>query len=170
MNLVSPTDPVLWTRAAPVTDIQAQVFPHVHLMEKLMYDLNGAGLAAPQVGISLAFFVVKLPGFERVVINPVITGHGKLLQTENEGCLSFPGQTRPVARHYRLDVEFTTLAGKRVKYELRGWGARVFAHEYDHLNGVSIVDRVNAADMSEAMNKPGIDLLTPADLPGYDIP
>lgn len=155
MNLVSSTDPILRTPCAPVTDIATQVAPYVSDMLALMHAHDGSGLAAPQVGLPWRFFVASTPfGQPNVFINPAIVGHGKYRATEDEGCLSFPGERRLVTRYHTLDVRFTDLAGKTREVTLKGWDARRAAHEIDHLDGMCIVPPEPV----------------PADLPGYDVP
>lgn len=110
-------------------------------MFKLMYASRGVGLAAPQVGINKRLMVVNWDGdptrtkSELVLCNPRIIEMSGTTEVEVEGCLSFPGFTAEVARADAIVVEFVTVKGKARKLELSGWEARVFQHEYDHLDG-----------------------------------
>lgn len=136
--LVPPTDPVLWTPAEPVTDIATQVLPHIDDMVEIARENRGAGLAAPQVGIGLQFFLMGgftsiLWTIDRIVINPLIISYSRETETEDEGCLSFPGQTHPVIRSKRIRAKWLDETGKSVILSFSGRDARVFQHEADHL-------------------------------------
>lgn len=135
MNLVSPDHPALRAVAAEVTNIAEQVAPHVDAMRKLMIAHNGIGLAAPQVGLSLRFFVFGNRG--TVVINPAIVAASDQRDGE-EGCLSFPGARAVKTRAHRLDVRYTDESGAIVEKRLNGLYAVAFQHETDHLNGICI--------------------------------
>lgn len=105
----------------------------------------GVGLAAPQVNESLRMFVMKpsLFGKATVVINPVIEyleEYGK--KDSTEGCLSIPGQTLKVKRFKRIRMSYFNRHGEYMVEEMKGLEAIVSQHEYDHLNGVLIVDLV----------------------------
>lgn len=122
-------------------------------MFKLMYASRGVGLAAPQVGINKRLMVVNWDGdpgmssSELVLCNPSISKKSTETETEPEGCLSFPGFTADVARAESIVVEFQTVKGKPRRLELSGWEARVFQHEYDHLDGkLYATDRLSAEE------------------------
>lgn len=136
-QLVDAKNPVLRQVAAPVTDIQAQVDPHLAGMLIAMHNLNGVGLAAPQIGVSLRFFVSSIPDLQ-LAINPEITetfgGH----VSGREGCLSFPGRQTYVRRAAGIKVTWQDIAGKQHSKALEGLEARIFQHELDHLNGICI--------------------------------
>ena len=110
-------------------------------MFKLMYASRGVGLAAPQVGINQRLMVVNWDGdpgqskSELVLCNPKIVDMSSARDVDVEGCLSFPGFTAAVERADAIEVEFLTVKGKPRKLQLSGWEARVFQHEYDHLEG-----------------------------------
>ena len=110
-------------------------------MFKLMYASRGVGLAAPQVGINKRLMVVNWDGdptktkSELVLCNPRSIEVSGTAEVEVEGCLSFPGFTAEVGRADAIVVEFLTVKGKPRRLELSGWEARVFQHEYDHLDG-----------------------------------
>ena len=104
-----------------------------------LQDYNGWGLAAPQVGVNEQIFVITIDGDILAVINPVIT---KKIGTSvmEEGCLSIPRKQIKVERPEEIEVEFLDLHGQTVVMKLSGVWARVFQHEYDHLQGVLITD------------------------------
>ena len=123
-------------------------------MQKLIDDMvetmaqsQGIGLAAPQVNKSLRMFVMKnWPGVPlTVVINPKIEyleEYGK--KSSTEGCLSIPGKTLTVQRYKRVHLSYFDRTGAFQSQELSGMGAIIAQHEYDHLNGVMIIDLVES--------------------------
>ena len=133
-------------------------------MFKLMYKSRGVGLAAPQVGINQRLMVVNWEGdpwkagSELVLCNPSIVEQSSDTNVEVEGCLSFPGFTADVERALNIVVEFQTVKGKPRRLELSGWEARVFQHEYDHLDGkLYATDRLSDAERARA--QPELDRL-----------
>ncbi len=117
-------------------------------MFNLMYETNGVGLAANQVGLPLQFFVMNATGErekpeeEHVFINPVLLKrNGKV--ADSEGCLSFPGINAEVLRAETITFEAFTLEGEAVRYQWKGHPARVVQHETDHLHGIGFVDRLS---------------------------
>ncbi len=135
--LVSSESPVLRSVAAPVSDIAEQVLPHIEGMKSIMARNEGVGLAAPQVGLSLRFFLFG-KGKVAVVINPLILAAHDFRDME-EGCLSFPGQKAIVRRAHKIDVTYQNETGERVEKTLNGLYAVIFQHETDHLNGICII-------------------------------
>jgi peptide deformylase len=114
-------------------------------MVETMAKSQGVGLAAPQVNKSLRMFVMKSwPGVPlTIVINPKIEyleEYGK--KSSTEGCLSIPGKTLTVQRYKRIHLSYFDRSGEFQSQELTGMGAIIAQHEYDHLNGVMIVDLV----------------------------
>jgi len=118
--------------------LQRNVGNIAEAMWKVMYEAGGIGLAAPQVGLSIRLAVIDCEGFKDVLINPVIIkreGNRRCV----EGCLSLPGHQFAVYRSHRVCIEYTNLAGKRLKTRAGGNVlAQCFEHETDHLNGVLI--------------------------------
>lgn len=110
-----------------------------------MKKAGGVGLAAPQVNQSLRMFVMK-SGFQvplTIVVNPTIEylpEYGK--QDSVEGCLSIPGQTLKVQRYKRIRMSYFDREGEYITEEIKGFKAIISQHEYDHLNGVLIVDLI----------------------------
>lgn len=119
-------------------------------MIETMFAQNGVGLAAPQIGESLRMFVMMtesaLNGNSRdtiTIINPVMHVSNFDLINDTEGCLSIPGVYGKVDRYTALVAEFDTEYGSCVM-PMRGLMARVFQHEYDHLNGKLFIDKVTS--------------------------
>ena len=125
----------------------------------IMYATNGCGLAAPQVGINKRLMVYNVSGDpkrwldEVVMINPTIVEFSEGKDIENEGCLSFPKLRGDVERSKWIKVEALNLKGKTIKKKFVGWDARVFQHEYDHLDGVVCTDRMNERSKVAAKNQ-----------------
>ncbi len=117
-----------------------------------MHASDGVGLAAPQVGKAVRIFVIdadelkdlypETEGFRRTIINPTILEYSDELVSLDEGCLSLPGISEPVKRPSRIRVKYQTLDGEWVEEVLEGFNARVFQHEYDHLEGILFTDKV----------------------------
>ncbi|WP_223690459.1 peptide deformylase [Leifsonia poae] len=145
-------DPVLHTPAAPVIDFDDTLRTLVSDMFETMDAAPGVGLAAPQAGRPLRLFVYSWTDDDDVLhrgvaINPVLwitpTTTDELDEDEeSEGCLSFPGERFPLRRAERVILQAIDLDGEAFEVETGGWLARIFQHEYDHLNGVLYVDRL----------------------------
>lgn len=140
-------DPVLLQKAAPVQHFDT---PELHAlvrdMEDTMRYMDGAGLAAPQIGVSqrvIIFGVDKNPRYPdaeevpyTVIINPVLTPIGEQMGDGWEGCLSVPGMRGVVPRYARLHYAGFDQYGKPVDRMVSGFHARVVQHECDHLDGI----------------------------------
>lgn len=140
--------PVLKKRTEPVTVFDAALAEFIDRMVDTLYDENGLGLAAPQVGESRSVVVIDLSFGEEVdnilvLVNPeIVSSEGECAM--EEGCLSIPGVWEEVTRAERVTVRFRDPAGKEFEIEADGLLARVIQHEVDHLNGVLFVDRLGA--------------------------
>ena len=139
--------PILKHKSKPITKIDAVLKETVREMFELMYETEGVGLAANQVGIPYQFFVMNVSGQrekpedEYVFINPVI--HKKKGKEEDEeGCLSFPEIRSPVVRAAEIELEGISLEGKPLRFTWKGLLARAVQHEVDHLKGTSFVERL----------------------------
>jgi peptide deformylase len=152
-NLRFYGDPVLRLKAAPVP------MPAGQELKELVADMfetctaeEGAGLAAPQIGVSLRVFVVDCPEdpedpespiFRFVAVNPeVLAATGEVLS--EEGCLSMPGVRDSVKRHERVQLSALDADGKPFEITARGLVARAIQHEMDHLDGILFVDRLSS--------------------------
>ena len=118
-------------------------------MLKVMYAAEGVGLAAPQVGVNKRLMVYNPTGDskkwldETVLVNPKIVEFSEAKDLEIEGCLSFPDMNGEVVRSKWIKVEAINLNGKKIKKKFTGWEARIFQHEYDHLDGTVYIDRLS---------------------------
>jgi peptide deformylase len=133
-------------------DLGQDTMDLLDMMVVRLRDLNGAGLAAPQIGASVRVAVVEVrktdvfsdrpehPLIE--LINPTITHHSDTQVTDWEGCFSVPGLLGQVPRAEHITVEYTTRDGERVTRDYSGYVARVIQHETDHLDAIEFVDRM----------------------------
>jgi len=136
---------VLRQRAAPVGEIDESIPRLVEKMTDLMIEHKGVGFAAPQAGVGLRLFIVSLTGTRdnvRAYINPTVTPHGDL-EDKEEGCLSVPGIWAKIRRYKQATVTATDLDGKQFTDEAEGLYARCLQHEYDHIEGTVIVNRMS---------------------------
>jgi peptide deformylase len=135
-------DPVLRTPAEPVTDFDKQIRKLVKDLEDTMMEVPGAGLAAPQIGISLRVFTYYVDGVLGHLINPNLDLSDDL-QDGEEGCLSFPGIYYDTPRAFRAVAKGFDRYGEEVTIEGTELLARALQHETDHLDGVLFIDRMD---------------------------
>ena len=136
---------VLSQKALPITEINDTIRNLVDKMIDIMIERNGIGLAGPQAGVGLRIFVISLDGSRenaKVYINPEITPSGDITATE-EGCLSIPGLSARIKRYKNCTVTAKDLSGNTFTEEADGLYARALQHEYDHLEGTMIKDRLS---------------------------
>lgn len=140
-------DPALRRKAEPVPVVDDRIRELAEDMIDTMYDANGVGLAAPQVGLSLRMLVADATHHDggdgpRVFVNPVILeSSGEW--TFDEGCLSLPGLTADLVRPERIRVRFFDELGREREEEFHQLWSRVIQHEMDHLEGKLFVDRMS---------------------------
>jgi peptide deformylase len=140
-------DPRLWEKSQPVTQFNTpELAELLQDMRDTMAHLNGAGLAAPQIGVLLRVVIFgvhanpRYPDVEEVpdtvLINPEITALSSEMEESWEGCLSVPGMRGWVPRYHRLRYAGYDEKGTRFEREVSGFHARVVQHECDHLEGI----------------------------------
>jgi len=140
-------DPRLLEPARPVADFASPELTQLIVdMHDTMRALNGAGLAAPQIGVGLQVGIFEVNANPRypdaesvpftVLINPVLTSLSDTLEEGWEGCLSVPGMRGLVPRHTNLRYQGLDAAGREIDRSVSGFHARVVQHEVDHLRGV----------------------------------
>ena len=142
-------EPVLRKRAEPVAAFDDELKAIVEAMFRRMNASQGVGLAAPQVGLKRRILVANPSGEEGddlVLINPTILERTGSATVYEEGCLSFPGIYAEVERPDRCKVRAQDIDGNEFEAEYEGFASRVVQHEYDHLEGVLLVDRMSPAD------------------------
>ena len=157
LPIVAYGDPVLKKKAADIDENYPGLKKLIDDMFETMYNANGVGLAAPQVGKSIRLFVIDATpvaegedgdptceDFKRVFINPIIFEESGEEWNYEEGCLSIPGIREEVSRKSNLKIEYYDENWDLYEEELDGFAARVVQHEYDHIEGVLFLDRISA--------------------------
>jgi len=151
-KIVTLPDPVLKRKAHTVNKFDKNLHTLIDDMVETMREAPGVGLAAPQIGLSERIIVVEY--YEReedeeneeapkkvwAMINPEIVKASEETLMGVEGCLSLPGLLGEVERHAVVQVKGLNRHGKPMKVKAKGWLARIFQHEIDHLNGVLFPD------------------------------
>jgi len=145
-------DPCLETRSRPVKVVGPVERMLIAAMFETMVASRGVGLAAPQVGINEQIFVVDTGKEIFAAINPRII---KIAGSEvmEEGCLSIPRVLVDIKRAKNVWVEFTDEENRVVRAQLNGLAAKVFQHEYDHLQGKLILDYLNPKDRARIVSQ-----------------
>ncbi len=144
-------DPVLRTPAEPVTTFDAELRALVRDLAETLEDAQGAGLAAPQLGVSLRVFVYSVDGVQGHLVNPVLGFPSQEEQDGEEGCLSIPGLSFPLKRRELVVAHGLNEYGDPVVVEGSRTLARCLQHETDHLDGVLFVDLLDPQTRKEAL-------------------
>lgn len=155
LEIIQLGHPVLRSTAQMVENVQDQRIQK--LIDNLIATVshaNGVGIAAPQVAEGDRLFVVAsrpnpryphAPVMEpTAMINPQLLAHSTEVIKDWEGCLSIPGIRGSVPRYQAIEIEYTDRNGKLQKQELTDFVARIFQHEYDHLDGIVFLDRLES--------------------------
>jgi len=145
-------DPVLRTPAEPVTDFDSELRKLVADLTDTMREAQGVGLAAPQIGVGLRVFTYYVDDQLGHLINPDLDLSADT-ETDDEGCLSFPGLAFPTKRAYGVVAKGFTMHGEPVTLEGSGMLARCVQHETDHLDGVLFIDRLDPDQRKLAMKE-----------------
>lgn len=163
MKLVLAPDQILETKLERFNLEEMHPAPIALDMIDLMQKEGGLGLSANQVGFPMQIFVMramlnKQHGSPLVVINPIIKGLSKEIESGVEGCLSHPGLILKVRRPISCVVEFDTLTSDyknviHIETKFDDIDARIFLHEYDHLYGIQYIDRVSKLKLEMAEKK-----------------
>jgi peptide deformylase len=142
-------DPVLRRKAKRVSRIDESLNRLIDDMIETMYQASGAGLAAPQVGVSLKIAVIGIPEEEVIVlVNPeLVKKSGERLVIE--GCLSVPGYRGEIKRAEKVTVKALDRNGKAFRIKADDLLAEVLEHEIDHLNGILYIDHLESTDKLE---------------------
>jgi peptide deformylase len=138
-------EPVLSKPALPIEKIDDSIRQLAERMKDIMVEYQGVGLAGPQAGVNLQIFVASPNGTKenaKVYINPQIEPAGTL-DTQEEGCLSLPNIYGKIARYTQCTVKAIDQDGKSFTEFGEGLLARIFQHEFDHLQGMMIKDRMS---------------------------
>src|SRR5215213_5209424 len=159
LKIVHYPEPVLLTVGKPVgeEEFNEELRTLVEDMFETMYDAQGVGLAAPQVGVSKRLFVMDVPveggaSNKLALINPeIITQEGE--QIGDEGCLSFPGIYTTVRREVRTVVRYKDVFGREQELDCVDLAARCVLHETDHCDGIVFLDRMSVIKRELAKRK-----------------
>ena len=145
--------PVLRTQTMPVDKNSPDLKQLIDDMFDTMYNADGVGLAAPQIGHAIRMFVIdanvvsddypECNGFKRVMINPEIIDKKDEKILLEEGCLSFPGIHEKVARYSCIKVKYIDQNQKLQEESLEGFAARIVQHECEHLDGRVFIDNIS---------------------------
>ena len=150
-------DPILGQRSS---ELKKEELPQLRDlivdMGRTMYDNQGCGLAAIQVGVAKRLLVYDVSENQddlRVLINPRIITQSDDCETADEGCLSFPGLYEPIERATTVHVEALDAEGTTLDLEAEGFLARVVQHEIDHLDGLTMLSRLDDKLRGEALRE-----------------
>ena len=144
LKIILWPDPRLKKMSKPVDAFDSSLKELADRMLVLMREAKGVGLAAPQVGLNIRMFVMNAtgePGNDRVYVNPVLSqGEGE--EEDEEGCLSLPEIHTKVVRFRDLTLNAQDVEGKPIEEADSGFVTRIWQHEFDHLNGTLLTDRM----------------------------
>ena len=139
-----PDDSVLRQKAKRVPTMGGSIQRLIDDMIETMQQVNGVGLAAPQVGVSLRVAVLQMPDEEPVVlVNPEVVKRGGEREV-TEGCLSVPGYYGEIKRSESVTIKGWDRRGKTIRIKATGLLAQALEHELDHLNGVLYIDHIES--------------------------
>jgi peptide deformylase len=151
--IVAYGDSVLRKKAEEIDEDFPDLEVFIRNMFDTMYASHGVGLAAPQVGKSIRLFVMdadafsdeepELADFKKVFINPILLEEKGEKWAFNEGCLSIPKIREDVIRQAEIVVEYYDEHWNLHEETFKGMAARIIQHEYDHLDGILFIDRIN---------------------------
>jgi peptide deformylase len=144
LKIILYPDPRLRKMSKTVKVFNADLASLAAKMLEMMREAKGVGLAAPQVGINIRLFVVNATGKpedDRIIVNPALSeAEGE--DTAEEGCLSIPDVKVDILRAKALKLEAQDVNGKPIVEVQSGYVARIWQHEFDHLNGTLLTDRM----------------------------
>lgn len=151
-NIRISGDDVLRKKSRKVEEINDRIIQLLDDMKDTMYESQGVGLAAPQVGVLRRVIIIDIGEGLIEMINPeIIFEEGE--QFELEGCLSVPGKLGKVKRPMKIVAEGLDRRGVKIKIEAEGFLAKAFCHEIDHLNGILFIDIAEEFLTNEELEK-----------------
>lgn len=151
-NIRKDGDEILRKRSREVEEINDKILTLLKDMADTMYAADGAGLAAPQVGVLKRIVVIDIGDGLVELINPVIRSQSGR-QTTIEGCLSIPGLWGEVERPSHVVVEALNPKGEKIVIEAEGFMTQALCHEIDHLDGILFKDKVTRILDKEELKK-----------------
>ena len=140
----------------PVSDITDDIVKLCHNLAQIMYDHEGIGISAPQVGVNKRIVIIDCSENQNkaiYLINPEILWQSPQESQKLEGCLSYPGLFLPIKRPNKIKVKALDLEGKNIEFEATGMYARCIYHEIDHLNGLPFTHRTSRQVRRHLMRK-----------------
>lgn len=153
LPIISYGTPILKQKAAYIDPEYPDLGDLIKNMYDTMYNANGVGLAAPQVGVSIRLFVVdatpfaeddpELAGYKKIFINAEVLNEEGSLWKFNEGCLSVPSIREDIERKKEITIRYRDENFELHEETLSGLRARVVQHEYDHIEGILFTDRMS---------------------------
>jgi peptide deformylase len=158
MNIIKSPDAILKERM-PDFDFENPIMDPKELeqeMIKTMFENNGIGLSANQVGIKTRVFVIgheKVKDQAMAFFNPVIVEANDKVFDVEEGCLSFPGIYVKIKRPQLIKAMWTNSSGEKMQGIFNDYDAKVFLHEFDHLEGITMQDRLSVLKWAMAIKK-----------------
>ncbi|MFO7615509.1 MAG: peptide deformylase [Bacteroidales bacterium] len=153
LPIVAYGDPVLKTRARDIEKDYPELPSLLENMWETMHNAQGVGLAAPQIGLPIRIFIVDaspfeedeeaLKDFKKVFINARIVEQSGQEWLFNEGCLSFPDLREDIYRKSKIKIQYLDENFESHEEEYDGLAARIIQHEYDHIEGIVMIDRIS---------------------------
>jgi peptide deformylase len=146
---------ILRTESTEVKKVDRKIKKLVADMIETMFDANGIGIAACQVGVNMRIFIARLNvDTKQELVIPMVNPEILYINEEKthsmeEGCLSLPKRFGKVTRPDELAVQFTDLNGRKRVLELEGLNAKIIQHEMDHLNAKLFIDRMEGEELTE---------------------
>ena len=161
LPIVAYGENILKTKAVNITSGYPELKKLINDMWETMYNANGVGIAAPQIGKSIRLFVIDaspfsedkeisddeistLKNFKKVFINPEIIDETGDEWNFMEGCLSIPNIREDIKRKEKITIKYYNESFEEIELDLQGLAARVVQHEYDHIEGVLFIDKLSS--------------------------
>lgn len=153
LPIVTYNDPILRKKCKPIKENTPELQELINDMFETMYNSDGVGLAAPQIGKSICLFVMnsdEMGEDDEETFGPLVMINPEILEKKgdkiplDEGCLSIPAVNDKIIRPETVVVEFLDQNFEKQALEASGWTARVIQHEYDHLEGILFIDYLSA--------------------------
>jgi len=156
LKIIKYPDPFLKQKCLPVTSFDKELKILTDNMLKTMYESEGIGLSAIQIGVLKRIIVIDITEELKkplILINPVITPSNSKFLEFKEGCLSFPGIYESVKRNEEIAVDYNSVEGKKLSMKATGLLSICIQHEVDHLEGVVFLDRLSGLKRNRAEKK-----------------
>ena len=156
LKIIKYPDPFLKQKCLPVTSFDKELKILAEDMLNTMYESEGIGLSAIQVGVLKRVIVIDVTEELKkplILINPVITPSNSKFLEFKEGCLSFPGIYESIKRNEEIAVDYNSIEGKKLSMKATGLLSICIQHEVDHLEGVVFLDRLSGLKRNRAEKK-----------------